>query len=140
MTAKGAESFFDQTRSLSWPFWAVNIMEMVERLAFYGVRVVIPIYIAQADEASGLHFTQSEKGFIFMWWALVQSALPERTAAFARLMDVTELSHNGATRLLWEAYHPGSVWYPFVIASFLAAAALVAFNLWVTKKGGEEYG
>jgi dipeptide/tripeptide permease len=80
--AKGA-SFLAQTRALTWPFWAVNIMEMVERLAYYGVRVVIPIYIAQADEAAGLHFTQGEKGFIFMWWALVQSALPVFTGGFA---------------------------------------------------------
>jgi POT family proton-dependent oligopeptide transporter len=58
-------------------------MEMIERLAYYGVRVVIPIYIAQADEIGGLHFSQTEKGFIFMWWALVQSALPVFTGGFA---------------------------------------------------------
>ena len=58
-------------------------MEMIERLAYYGVRVVIPIYLAQADEIGGLHFSQTEKGFIFMWWALVQSALPVFTGGFA---------------------------------------------------------
>jgi MFS family permease len=76
-------SFWEQTKALSWPFWAANIMEMIERLAYYGVRVVIPIYIAQADEIGGLHFSQSDKGFIFMWWALVQSALPVFTGGFA---------------------------------------------------------
>jgi len=54
----------------------VNIMEMFERLAYYGVRVVIPIYIAQADEIGGLHFTQTDKGIIFLWWALFQSLTP----------------------------------------------------------------
>jgi dipeptide/tripeptide permease len=76
-------SFWQQTRNLTWPFWAANLMEMVERLAYYGVRVVIPIYIAQADAVGGLHFSQSDKGFIFMWWALVQSALPVFTGGFA---------------------------------------------------------
>jgi MFS family permease len=76
-------SFWVQTRGLTWPFWVVNLMEMIERLAYYGVRVVIPIYIAQADEIGGLHFTMSDKGFIFMWWALVQSALPVFTGGFA---------------------------------------------------------
>jgi len=76
-------SFWAQTQSLTRPFWVVNIMEMIERLAYYGVRVVIPIYIAQADEIGGLHFTQADKGFIFMWWALVQSALPVFTGGFA---------------------------------------------------------
>ncbi|MDD2901596.1 MAG: MFS transporter, partial [Syntrophales bacterium] len=76
-------SFWAQTRGLAWPFWAANIMEMIERLAYYGVRVVIPIYIAQADEIGGLHFTQGDKGLIFMWWALVQSALPVFTGGSA---------------------------------------------------------
>ncbi len=76
-------SFWEQTRSLTWPFWAANTMEMIERLAYYGVRVVIPIYIAQADEIGGLHFSQGDKGLIFLWWALVQSALPVVTGGFA---------------------------------------------------------
>jgi MFS family permease len=76
-------SFWAETRSLTWPFWVVNIMETIERLAYYGVRVVIPIYIAQADEIGGLHFSQSDKGFIFLWWALVQSTLPILSGGFA---------------------------------------------------------
>jgi proton-dependent oligopeptide transporter, POT family len=76
-------SFWAQARELRWPFWVANFMEMTERLAYYGVRVVIPIYIAQADEIGGLHFSQEAKGFIFMWWALVQSALPVFTGGFA---------------------------------------------------------
>ncbi len=83
MAAADHPSFLQQTRGLTWPFWVVNIMEMIERLAYYGVRVVIPIYIAQADEIGGLHFSQADKGFIFMWWALVQSALPVFTGGFA---------------------------------------------------------
>ncbi len=58
-------------------------MEMFERLAYYGVRMVIPIYIAQADEPMGLHFTQIEKGYIFLWWALVQTLVPMFSGGFA---------------------------------------------------------
>lgn len=61
----------------------LNIMEMIERLAYYGVRVVIPIYIAQADEINGLHFTQIQKGTIFFVWALVQSLVPMFSGGFA---------------------------------------------------------
>src|SRR5262245_2097611 len=64
-------------------FWMVNLMEMLERLAYYGVRVVIPIYIAQADEIHGLHFTQLQKGQIFMWWALVQTGVPVFSGGFS---------------------------------------------------------
>ncbi len=72
-----------QLAALGRPFWMVNIMEMFERLAYYGVRMVIPIYIAQADEAAGLHFTQIEKGNIFFIWALVQSLVPLFSGGFA---------------------------------------------------------
>ena len=70
------EPMFAQLTSLPRSFWMVNIMEMFERLAYYGVRTVIPIYIAQADEPGGLHFTQIQKGEIFFVWAVVQSLVP----------------------------------------------------------------
>lgn len=77
------ESLFAQLGRLERAFWMVNVMEMFERLAYYGVRVVIPIYIAQADNVGGLHFTQSDKGFIFMLWALVQTGVPVFSGGFA---------------------------------------------------------
>ncbi len=75
-------SLFGQLASMERPFWMVNIIEMFERLAYYGVRVVIPIYIAQADEIGGLHFTQEDKGIIFFWWAIFQSVTPMISGGF----------------------------------------------------------
>jgi proton-dependent oligopeptide transporter, POT family len=83
MGEQESSTFWGQTKGLTWPFWVANIMETIERLAYYGVRVVIPIYIAQADEIGGLHFSQSDKGFIFLCWALVQSTLPVFSGGFA---------------------------------------------------------
>ncbi|MEW6051044.1 MAG: MFS transporter [Candidatus Zixiibacteriota bacterium] len=81
LTAK--EPLIGQLTSLPRPYWMVNIMEMFERLAYYGVRVVIPIYIAQADEIHGLHFSQTDKGTIFFWWAIVQTLTPMFSGGFA---------------------------------------------------------
>jgi proton-dependent oligopeptide transporter, POT family len=81
--AEAREGLVAQLRRLPRAFWMLNVMEMFERLAYYGVRVVIPIYIAQADEIHGLHFTQSQKGFIFMLWALVQTGVPVFSGGFA---------------------------------------------------------
>src|SRR5499427_1929500 len=78
-----ARSMTAELLAMPRAFWMVNVMEMFERLAYYGVRVVIPIYIAQADEIHGLHFTQSQKGFIFMLWALVQTGVPVFSGGFA---------------------------------------------------------
>jgi len=79
----GSRSLLQQIETFPQAFWMLNIMEMLERLAYYGVRVVIPIYIAQADEIGGLHFTQIQKGEIFAWWALVQSLVPMFSGGFA---------------------------------------------------------
>jgi proton-dependent oligopeptide transporter, POT family len=81
--AEEREGLVAQLRRLPRAFWMLNVMEMFERLAYYGVRVVIPIYIAQADEIHGLHFTQRQKGFIFMLWALVQTGVPVFSGGFA---------------------------------------------------------
>src|SRR5215831_383295 len=81
--APHSEGFWTQVARFPRAFWMVNIMEMLERLAYYGVRVVIPIYIAQADEVHGLHFTQTQKGEIFFWWALVQAGIPVFSGGFA---------------------------------------------------------
>lgn len=72
-----------QLARLERAFWMLNVMEMLERFAYYGVRVVIPIYIAQADEIHGLHFSQTQKGTIFMLWALVQTGVPVFSGGFA---------------------------------------------------------
>jgi MFS family permease len=83
ITPSEKESLGQQLKSMSRPFWMVNIMEILERAAYYGVRVVIPIYIAQADAIGGLHFTQIQKGQIFLVWALFESLTPMISGGFA---------------------------------------------------------
>lgn len=56
---------------------------MWERLAFYNLRVMAPIYIMQADNPGGLHLTAADKGTIYAWWAVFQSLLPIVTGGFA---------------------------------------------------------
>jgi len=83
MTAQPRQGMWKTIGTFQRAFWMVNIMEMFERLGYYGVRTVIPIYIAQADEIGGLHFTQTDKGIIFMVWALIQSLVPVFSGGFA---------------------------------------------------------
>jgi MFS family permease len=64
-------------------FWTLNTIEMWERLAFYNLRVMAPIYIMQADNPGGLHLTAMDKGTIYSWWAVFQSFLPIFTGGFA---------------------------------------------------------
>ncbi len=76
-------SFFDTVRTFPRSFWMGCVMEMWERLAYFGVRVVMPIYIMQADAPGGLHFTKEDKGTIYAWWAIVASGIPMVSGGFA---------------------------------------------------------
>ena len=64
-------------------FWTLNVVEMWERLAFYNLRVMAPIYIMQADNPGGLHLSAADKGVIYAWWAVFQSLLPLVTGGLA---------------------------------------------------------
>jgi MFS family permease len=75
--------FLTQLRSFERPFWAGNTMELLERLAYYGVRVVIPVYIASSEDPAGLHFTNADKGEILSAWALVQTLVPMFSGGYA---------------------------------------------------------
>ncbi len=70
-------------RSLNKTYWLCNVIEMWERLAYYTLRPIAPIYIASATNAGGLHLTQGHKAAIYSWWAIVQSILPMITGGFA---------------------------------------------------------
>ncbi|MCB9557764.1 MAG: MFS transporter [Deltaproteobacteria bacterium] len=85
MTAdnQALEDAIAEPKGFGRTFWMLNIMEMWERLAYYGLRVVAPIYIMQADSPGGLHFTSAQKGKIYAGWNLTQSFLPMFTGGYA---------------------------------------------------------
>jgi len=57
-------------------YWVLNIIQMIEKLAYWVVLMQMPVYIAQKDAAGGLHWGQSTKGMIFFVWAAVQNLSP----------------------------------------------------------------
>lgn len=74
-TPKAAPSAIAQVRSMTANFWVANIIEAGERLAFFGVRAVLPLYMVGTGGAElGLNYTQ--KGIIYMVWALLQTLIP----------------------------------------------------------------
>lgn len=64
-------------------YWMLCTMEMWERLAYFLVRSVVAVYILQADDPGGLHFTAAQKGQIYFLWFLFQSVLPMVTGGYA---------------------------------------------------------
>jgi len=76
-------SLGEQLTGFSRVFWIANIMEMLERLAYYGLRVVLPIYMVLSLEEGGPQFDHIQKGMIYAWWAAVQSGVPVFTGGYA---------------------------------------------------------
>lgn len=69
--------------SLSYVFWVVGGMEMIERLAFYGVKAVAALYATDAASKGGLGIKMSEFGIILTVWAFVQSFIPVFTGGLS---------------------------------------------------------
>jgi POT family proton-dependent oligopeptide transporter len=66
--------FLQQIRTMKWNFWVANGIEALERLAFFGVRAVVGLYMY--GETSALGLTMTQKGLIFGIWALIQCLVP----------------------------------------------------------------
>ncbi len=85
-------------------FWVLNLLQMIEKLAYWIVLLQMPIYIAQKDAAGGLQWGQTTKGFIFFGWAAVQNLSPLIFGAWA--------DRYGRKRLLF-------VSFIFIISGYL---------------------
>jgi dipeptide/tripeptide permease len=73
----------EQLKGFSGIYWTANWMELVERFAYYGVRVVLPVFMVLAVEEGGPEFDHIQKGTIYAVWALVQSFVPIFSGGFA---------------------------------------------------------
>jgi dipeptide/tripeptide permease len=62
--------------SLGYVFWVVGGMEMVERLAYYGVRAVATLYATRPASDHGLGVTMATFGILLLFWNLLQSVVP----------------------------------------------------------------
>src|SRR5512136_2248614 len=69
--------------SLSYVFWICGAMEMVERLAYYGVRAVATLYATRPESEGGLGVTMATFGTLLLFWNLVQSLIPVFTGGLS---------------------------------------------------------
>lgn len=81
--SSGPIGFKEQIKQFERAFWSANVMEIIERWAYYGVRTVLSLYIVDAVANGGLEFNHIQKGSIYGAWALVQSLLPMFTGGYA---------------------------------------------------------
>jgi MFS family permease len=70
-----------QVRQMGAMFWIANGSEALERLSFFGVKAVLPLYMFGSDSVLGLSMT--EKGLVFGVWYLIQCFLPMISGGYA---------------------------------------------------------
>ncbi len=119
-----------QLGSLNANFWVVNWLEANERLAFFGIRAILPLYMVYAVAESGLGLSFTEKGIIYFVWALVQTLIPMISGGFT--------DQYGYKKSLYVAYTINIAGYLlFAVASgfwmTLAASCLVGLGTAIFK-------
>jgi dipeptide/tripeptide permease len=132
-------------------FKLANLMEVLERLAYYGLRTVLPIYMVLSIEEGGPQFDHLQKGFVYGWWALVQSLVPIIAGGFADRYGYKKtvaisiaIKAAGYLVMAWcvelgaslsggaSVGQPGHLW---VLITFMTGALLLAFGTAVFKPG-----
>lgn len=118
--------------SLGYIFWLVGGMEIVERIAYYGVKASASIYATDAVSKGGLGLTMSDYGTIMFIFALTQTFVPiflggtadrfgyKQTIALSTVIKIT-------------AYLT-MAWFPS-FGGFTAGAILLAFGTGIFKPG-----
>ena len=69
--------------SLGYVFWIVGEMEMVERLAYYGVKAVATLYAKAPASEGGLGVSLSSFGNLLLAWAMFQTVVPVFTGGLS---------------------------------------------------------
>ena len=57
-------------------------MEILERLAFFAVRAIAPLFLVASSGSNGLGLDYAQKGIIYMVWALLQCLIPMVSGGF----------------------------------------------------------
>ncbi len=118
--------------SLGYVFWVVGGMEMIERLAFYGVKAVATLYAKDPASEGGLGVNLSQFGTLLMVWAFVQSFLPIFTGGLSDRYGYKETIF--ISTVLKIAGYLLMAWFP-TYWGFFAGAVVLATGTAVFKPG-----
>ena len=118
--------------SLGYVFWLVGGMEMIERLAYYGVKSSAGLYATDAASKGGLGLSMSEYGDIMLVFALTQTFVPVFTGGISDRIGYKETIFL-STVIKIMAYMT-MAWFPSYWG-FMAGAMLLAFGTGIFKPG-----
>ena len=118
--------------SLSYVFWIVGGMEMIERLAFYGVRAVATLYATRPASEGGLAVTMTQFGTLLLCWNLLQSLIPIFTGGLSDRYGYKQTIF--ASTVIKTLAYLVMAWIP-TYAGFFLGAMLLAIGTAIFKPG-----
>ncbi|MBY6106374.1 MFS transporter [Ferrimonas balearica] len=118
--------------SLSYVFWLVGGMELIERLAYYGVKSSAALYAKAPASAGGLGISMGDFGIILMIWAILQTFVPVFTGGISDRVGYKETIF--ASTVLKIAGYLVMALYPS-FSGFLLGAVLLATGTGIFKPG-----
>ena len=125
-------AFFASLASLSYIFWVVGAMEMIERIGYNGVKSIAALYATDAVKDGGLGLLESDFGTILASWAAVQAFAPVLTGALSDRFGYKETIFS-ATVIKIAGYLVMATMPSFW--GFLSGAVLLALGTGVFKPG-----
>ena len=63
-------------------FWLANALEACERLAYFGIRAILPLMMVSTT-SGGLGLSYTQLGIIYGVWALLQCLIPMVSGGFS---------------------------------------------------------
>ena len=125
---------FETLKSIKPAFWLANAQEACERLAYFGIRAVLPLMMVSVG-TGGLGLDMADKGIIYGVWALIQCLVPMVSGGFSESF--------GYKKSLIVAFIINTLGY-LLMANILNVAALftgttelnTTINFWLMMLGG----
>ncbi|KAA6304622.1 hypothetical protein EZS27_043731, partial [termite gut metagenome] len=105
-------------------FWVANIIELMERWAWYGFFMLFANYLTGSSDAGGLEFSQSQKGIIMGVGTGILYFLPVLTGAIADRYGYRRLLFLAISSKYALADKPSAICNPFSLANRVGIVTL----------------
>jgi len=118
--------------SLGYVFWIVGGMEIVERVAYYGVKASAALYSRAPISEGGLGITMTDFGIILSIWAVIQTFVPVLSGGISDRVGYKE-TIAAATVIKIFGYLTMAMYPTFY--GFMGGAVLLAIGTGIFKPG-----
>lgn len=108
-------------------FWWANVMELFERWAWYGMFLLLALYLTGSRDTGALGFTQSQKGILMGTIVMILYFLPVITGAIAdrfgykRVLIISYIILSTGYFLMGQFQSYGGMWFVFLYVAVGAA-------------------